>query len=293
MSRCRPRIDGAHARACRARRRDPLLEIRAVPLLPPVGTVREAAHARGIRIIGDVPIYVAGDSADVWANQRALPARRARTADLRRRRAARLLQRHRPALGQSALSLGRDARAAIRWWIARVRTNLRLADVVRLDHFRGFAAYWEIPADEATAVHGRWMPGPGWRCSTHCAKARRPAAHRRRPRLHHAGRARPATRDRSARHEDPAVRLRAATARTCRIASSRTPSSTPARTTTTPRAAGSQTRRRKNARPRSRTSDAPMRMTSRRVSSASRIPPSRSWPSSRCRTSCRSAAKRV
>jgi 4-alpha-glucanotransferase len=48
-----------------------------------------------------------------------------------------------------------------RWWVARVKTNLRFADVIRLDHFRGFAAYWEIPASEPTAVLGRWMPGPG------------------------------------------------------------------------------------------------------------------------------------
>jgi len=48
-----------------------------------------------------------------------------------------------------------------KWWIARVRANLAFADIVRLDHFRGFAAYWEIPASEPTAIHGRWMPGPG------------------------------------------------------------------------------------------------------------------------------------
>jgi 4-alpha-glucanotransferase len=47
------------------------------------------------------------------------------------------------------------------WWISRVKTNLRFADVVRLDHFRGFAESWEIPASEMTAIHGRWMPGPG------------------------------------------------------------------------------------------------------------------------------------
>ena len=56
-----------------------------------------------------------------------------------------------------------DAMAAtnFRWWIARVRTNLRFADLLRLDHFRGFVEYWEIPASEPTAVHGRWKPGSG------------------------------------------------------------------------------------------------------------------------------------
>jgi 4-alpha-glucanotransferase len=47
------------------------------------------------------------------------------------------------------------------WWVARVRAALRFADVLRVDHFRGFAAYWEIPATEPTAINGRWMPGPG------------------------------------------------------------------------------------------------------------------------------------
>jgi 4-alpha-glucanotransferase len=47
------------------------------------------------------------------------------------------------------------------WWIARVQANLRFADIIRLDHFRGFAAYWEIKASEPTAVNGRWLPGPG------------------------------------------------------------------------------------------------------------------------------------
>jgi 4-alpha-glucanotransferase len=48
-----------------------------------------------------------------------------------------------------------------RWWVSRFRAALRFADIVRVDHFRGFAAFWEIPASEPTAIHGRWMPGPG------------------------------------------------------------------------------------------------------------------------------------
>ena len=47
------------------------------------------------------------------------------------------------------------------WWIARLRHTLELVDLVRLDHFRGFASYWEVPAEAETAVHGRWQPGPG------------------------------------------------------------------------------------------------------------------------------------
>lgn len=123
--------------------------------------VRDAAHARGIRIMGDIPIYVAGDSADVWGNPE-------------------LFQLGEDGLPTAVAGVPPDYFSATgqrwgnplyrwdvmrengyRWWIARVRTNLRFADVIRLDHFRGFAAYWEIPAEEPTAVHGRWMPGPG------------------------------------------------------------------------------------------------------------------------------------
>jgi 4-alpha-glucanotransferase len=124
-------------------------------------TVREAAHARGIRIMGDVPIYVAGDSADVWGNpelfqldEKGLPTV-----------IAGVPPDYFSATGQRwgnpiyRWEVLRETE--FRWWVARVKTNLRFADLIRLDHFRGFAAYWEIPADEPTAVHGRWMPGPG------------------------------------------------------------------------------------------------------------------------------------
>ncbi len=123
--------------------------------------VREAAVARGIRIIGDVPIYVAADSADVWAN----------------RGIFQLDERGEPTVvagvppdyfSETGQRWGnplyrwdvlRETR--YRWWVSRVRAALRFADLLRVDHFRGFAAYWEIPAGEPTAIHGRWVPGPG------------------------------------------------------------------------------------------------------------------------------------
>jgi 4-alpha-glucanotransferase len=123
--------------------------------------VREAAYQRGIRIVGDIPIYVAGDSADVWAN----------------RNIFHLDERGEPTFvagvppdyfsetGQRwgnplyRWDLLREQR--YRWWVSRFRAALRFADVLRIDHFRGFAAYWEIPAQEPTAMNGRWAPGPG------------------------------------------------------------------------------------------------------------------------------------
>jgi len=123
--------------------------------------VREAADARGIRIMGDVPIYVAGDSADVWANREIF--------QLDERGEPNVVSGVPPdyfsATGQRwgnplyRWDVLRDTH--FRWWVSRFRAALRFADIVRVDHFRGFAAYWEIPASEPTAIHGRWMPGPG------------------------------------------------------------------------------------------------------------------------------------
>lgn len=123
--------------------------------------IREAAHARGIRIMGDVPIYVASDSADVWSNQELFQL----GGDGQPTVVAGVPPDYFSVTGQRwgnplyRWDVVREQQ--YRWWIARVRTNLRFADVVRLDHFRGFVAYWEVPAEEETAMHGRWMPGPG------------------------------------------------------------------------------------------------------------------------------------
>ena len=105
---------------------------------------------------------MAHDSADVWKHRDLyhLDATGERDAD--RRRAARLLQRDRPALGQPALPLGPHARRRdIAWWIERFRATLGRFDAVRLDHFIGFTRYWAIPGDEPTAINGRWRRGPG------------------------------------------------------------------------------------------------------------------------------------
>jgi 4-alpha-glucanotransferase len=123
--------------------------------------VRDAARARGIRIMGDIPIYVAGDSADVWQHPELfqLDERGEPTV------VAGVPPDYFSATGQRwGNPLYRwDAmrERGFDWWISRIATNLRYADLIRLDHFRGFAAYWEIPSQEPTAIHGRWMPGPG------------------------------------------------------------------------------------------------------------------------------------
>jgi 4-alpha-glucanotransferase len=125
------------------------------------GQVRNYAAARGISLIGDLPIFVAHDSADVWAHPELFY----------------LDETGRPTVvsgvppdyfsvtgqrwGNPLYRWDVLAQTGFAWWIERFRAVLSFVDMVRLDHFRGFAGYWEIPATEETAVNGRWLPGPG------------------------------------------------------------------------------------------------------------------------------------
>ncbi len=124
-------------------------------------TLKAYAHARNVRIIGDIPIFVAYDSADVWAHPELFQL----DAQGRPTVVAGVPPDYFSPTGQLwGNPLYRwDVLAAqgYRWWIDRVRVALRLVDLIRLDHFRGFEAYWEIPAGMPTAEIGRWVKGPG------------------------------------------------------------------------------------------------------------------------------------
>jgi 4-alpha-glucanotransferase len=123
--------------------------------------LRAYAHARGVRLIGDIPIFVAHDSAEVWTHREWfwLDSKGRSTV------IAGVPPDYFSATGQRwGNPLYRwDALAAdgYRFWVERLRQTLDLVDLVRIDHFRGFAAYWEVPAQEATALNGHWVPGPG------------------------------------------------------------------------------------------------------------------------------------
>ena len=123
--------------------------------------LKSFCREKGIQIIGDIPIFVAHELADVWAN----PALFKLNPDGSPRAVAGVPPDYFSATGQRwgnpVYDWDKSAATGYRWWIARMRATLALADFVRLDHFRGFAAYWEIPATEPTAVNGRWVPGPG------------------------------------------------------------------------------------------------------------------------------------
>lgn len=123
--------------------------------------VRRHAHAHGIRIVGDVPIFVAYDSADVWAHPELFEL----DEGLRPTVVSGVPPDYFSATGQRwgnpLFRWNALEKTGYHWWIERFRRTLAMVDVVRIDHFRGFESYWEVPAEEETAMHGRWMPGPG------------------------------------------------------------------------------------------------------------------------------------
>jgi len=119
------------------------------------------ANSRGVRIIGDAPIFVAYQSADVWAHQNLFKL----DEDGRPTVVAGVPPDYFSETGQlwgnPVYRWDEHERTDFSWWIARMRQAFRFADVVRVDHFRGFAAYWEIPADAPNAISGQWVPAPG------------------------------------------------------------------------------------------------------------------------------------
>lgn len=119
------------------------------------------ANQRGIRIIGDIPIFVSLDSVDVWANKslfqldsKGYPTQVAGVPPDYFSETGQLW-------GNPLYDWKKHKRTGYKWWIARIRHQLQLVDILRIDHFRGFSAYWAVPYGESTAIHGQWIKGPG------------------------------------------------------------------------------------------------------------------------------------
>lgn len=123
--------------------------------------LRAYANEKGVQIIGDLPIYVSEDSSDVWANEKLFQL----DEEFRPARVAGVPPDYFSATGQRWGNPLYDWEAMEKegyaWWIRRIEKSLELYDIIRIDHFRGFEAYWSVPADEETAVNGRWEKGPG------------------------------------------------------------------------------------------------------------------------------------
>lgn len=123
--------------------------------------LKHYANERGILIFGDLPIFVAHDSADVWANRELYKL----NADGSPYVVAGVPPDYFSATGQRwgnpIYQWQTHEQTGFSWWKQRLNHNLELYDAVRIDHFRGFLACWEIPASEPTAINGQWIPSPG------------------------------------------------------------------------------------------------------------------------------------
>jgi 4-alpha-glucanotransferase len=125
------------------------------------GAVRAKASALGIQVMGDIPIFVAHDSSDVWARPDLFTLAADGTPALQAGVPPDYFSATGQLWGNPLYRWDALERTGFAWWVDRFRASLRLFDSVRLDHFRGFEAYWEIPGGEKTAVNGRWVKGPG------------------------------------------------------------------------------------------------------------------------------------
>lgn len=123
--------------------------------------LKAVANDRGIKIIGDIPIYVAEDSADVWGNPKLFKLDKTFKPSCVAGCPPDAFSETGQLWGNPIYDWQYMAQDGYKWWIDRIRSSLELYDVVRIDHFRGFEAYWEIPYGDPTAENGKWVKGPG------------------------------------------------------------------------------------------------------------------------------------
>jgi 4-alpha-glucanotransferase len=118
-------------------------------------------HQKGIRIIGDIPIFVAEDSSDVWSHPELFYLDEERRPTVVAGVPPDYFSPTGQRWGNPLYRWEEHGKTGYAWWLSRFHAILSMVDIVRLDHFRGFAGYWEVPATNPTAEVGRWMPGPG------------------------------------------------------------------------------------------------------------------------------------
>lgn len=125
--------------------------------------IKNYTNNKGIQIVGDIPIFVAPDSVDVWANRELFllddngkptcvagvpPDYFSETGQL---------------WGNPLYNWKVMEKRNFKWWIDRIKSTLKMVDIIRVDHFRGFEAYWEVPANEVSALNGQWIKAPGFK----------------------------------------------------------------------------------------------------------------------------------
>ena len=123
--------------------------------------LRGYASERGIKVIGDMPIYVAYDSADVWSHPELFKLNEELAPSVVAGCPPDGFSPYGQRWGNPIYDWEFSAEGLFSWWTSRISHSLRIYDVLRIDHFRGFSDYYEIPAEEETAVRGEWRRGPG------------------------------------------------------------------------------------------------------------------------------------
>ena len=123
--------------------------------------LRDYAHSQQVLLFGDIPIFVAHDSADVWAHRGLFSVDPGGVLEVVAGVPPDYFSETGQRWGNPLYHWDNMQADGFEWWIQRFRTQLALFDIVRLDHFRGFEKYWEIPAAAETAIEGRWVEAPG------------------------------------------------------------------------------------------------------------------------------------
>ncbi len=123
--------------------------------------LKDYCNDNGILLFGDMPIYVQYDSADVWAHPELFKLDRSKKPRFIAGVPPDYFSKTGQLWGNPVYDWDANAQRGYRWWLQRLGHNLTLFDLLRIDHFRGFEAYWQVPAGHKTAVKGTWIEGPG------------------------------------------------------------------------------------------------------------------------------------
>ena len=123
--------------------------------------LKEYANYNGVEIIGDIPIYVAEDSADMWSNPKMFKVDENNTPKFVAGCPPDAFAVTGQLWGNPIYDWDAMDKNGYKWWILRMRESLKLYDMVRIDHFRGFESYWQVPYGDETAENGEWVKGPG------------------------------------------------------------------------------------------------------------------------------------
>lgn len=124
-------------------------------------TLKEYAHSKGVLIIGDIPIFVSEDSADIWTNPEIFSLNKNGIPTHQAGVPPDYFSEDGQLWGNPLYNWAELKKQNYVWWVNRLKANFNLFDIIRLDHFRGFDSYWAVPFGAETARKGEWLPGPG------------------------------------------------------------------------------------------------------------------------------------